>query len=206
MLPKEKQNQPWVGRRVAVIGGGDTAVDCARTAVRLGAEDVTIVYRRTEAEMPGNKSERAICLEEGVKIDYLQAPVEYLGDKEGRVRAMEIIKMELGEPDRSGRRRPVRIEGSQFIKDIDTVILAVGYWPDPFLGEKTPDLETHRWGLIKVDEEVGATSLDRVFAAGDNVHGPDLVITAIASAHKAADSIHAKLTEIQVKDIEANPI
>ncbi len=206
MLPKEKQNQPWVGRRVAVIGGGDTAVDCARTAVRLGAEDVTIVYRRTEAEMPGNKTERAICLEEGVKIDYLQAPIEYRGDKEGRVRAMEVIKMELGEPDRSGRRRPVRIEGSQFIKDIDTVILAVGYWPDSSLGEKTPDLETHRWGLIKVDEEVGATSLDRVFAAGDNVHGPDLVITAIASAHKAADSIHAKLTEIPVKDKEANPI
>jgi glutamate synthase (NADPH/NADH) small chain len=206
MLPKEKRIRPWVGRRVAVIGGGDTAVDCARSAVRLGAEDVTIIYRRTEAEMPGNKIERAICLEEGVKIDYLQAPIEYLGDRQGRVQAMEIIKMELGEPDRSGRRRPVRIEGSQFIKDIDTVILAVGYWPDPFLGDKTPHLESHRWGLIVADEEVGATSLDGVFAAGDNVHGPDLVITAIASAHKAAESIHAKLTAIAEPVAEAVPI
>ncbi len=206
MLPTDRQTQPWVGRRVAVIGGGDTAVDCARSAIRLGAEDVKIIYRRTEAEMPGNKTERAICLEEGVVIDYLQAPIEYLEDKQGRVRAMEIIKMELGEPDRSGRRRPVRIEGSQFIKDVDTVILAVGYWPDPFLGDKTPNLETHRWGLIKTDEEVGATNLERLFAAGDNVHGPDLVITAIASAHKAADSIHAKLTEISMVVPEVDPI
>ncbi len=114
--------------------------------------------------------------------------------------------MELGEPDRSGRRRPIRIEGSQFTKDIDTVILAVGYWPDPFLGDKTPNLESHRWGLIVADEEVGATSLAGVFAAGDNVHGPDLVITTIASAHKAAESIQAKLTGITEPVAEAVPI
>lgn len=193
MLPPERRTRPFVGRRVAVIGGGDTAVDCARTSVRLGAEEVTIVYRRTEAEMPGNKSERYICLEEGVKINYLQAPVEYLGNEQGEVKAMKVIRMELGEPDRSGRRRPVPMEGSEFIQEVDTVVLAVGYWPDPFLGKKTPDLATHKWGLILADEANGATSREGVFAAGDNVHGPDLVITAIASAHKAAEAIDAYL-------------
>lgn len=193
MRPPEKKDPPQIGRRVAIIGGGDTAVDCARSAVRLGATDVTIVYRRTEAEMPGNAKERGICLEEGVKIDYLQAPVEYIGDEAGRLRAMKIVPMELGEPDRSGRRRPVPVEGAEFIREVDTVVLAVGYWPDPFLGECTPDLATHKWGLILADETVGATSRAGVFAAGDNVHGPDLVITAIASAHKAAASIAAYL-------------
>ena len=204
MLPSSKQQKPWVGRRVAVIGGGDTAVDCARSAIRLGGQEVTIVYRRTEAEMPGNKVERGICLEEGVKIEYLQAPVEYLGDEDGRVKAMKVICMELGEPDRSGRRRPVPIEGSEFIQDIDTVILAVGYWPDPLMGETTPNLETHKWGLIKADEDIGATSRQGVFAAGDNVHGPDLVITAIASAHKAAKSIDAYLNDKPVHWMETS--
>jgi glutamate synthase (NADPH) small chain len=193
MRPPEKKEPPQIGRRVAIIGGGDTAVDCARSAVRLGATDVTIVYRRTEAEMPGNAKERGICLEEGVTIDYLQAPVEYIGDEAGRVQAMKIVPMELGEPDRSGRRRPVPIEGAEFVREVDTVVLAVGYWPDPFLGERTPDLATHKWGLILADEAVGATSRPGVFAAGDNVHGPDLVVTAIASAHKAAASIAAYL-------------
>ncbi len=193
MLPPDKCQPPTIGNRVAVIGGGDTAVDCARSSIRLGAEEVTIVYRRTEAEMPGNKIERAICLEEGVEINYLQAPVEYIGDENGQVKGMKNIKMELGAPDSSGRRRPVKIEGSEFIQAIDTVILAVGYWPDPFLGKKTEELATHKWGLILTDEEIGATSRKGVFAAGDNVHGPDLVITAIATAHTAADSIHGYL-------------
>lgn len=203
LLPPEKREEPKIGRRVAVIGGGDTAVDCARTSVRLGATDVSIVYRRTEAEMPGNKKERAICVEEGVNIDYLEAPVEYIGDEQGRLKAMKLVKMELGEPDRSGRRRPIPIEGSEYIKEIDTVVLAVGYWPDPFLGEKTPDLATHKWGLIVADEAVGASSRPGVFAAGDNVHGPDLVITAIASAHQAAKSMQAYL---EGQHVELPPI
>ncbi len=188
-LPLERRNRPYVGKRVAIIGGGDTAVDCARTSVRLGAEEVRIVYRRTEAEMPGNPVERGICLEEGVKIDYLAAPVEFLGDEQGRVTAMKAIRMELGEPDKSGRRRPVPIEGSEFVMPVDAVVLAIGYWPDPSLGEKTKDLATYKWGLIQVDQETGATSLPGVFAGGDNTHGPDLVITAIAAAHRAARSM-----------------
>ncbi|MCA9934581.1 MAG: NAD(P)-dependent oxidoreductase [Ardenticatenaceae bacterium] len=193
-LPLEKQEKPQIGRRVAVIGGGDTAVDCARSSIRLGAEEVSIVYRRTEAEMPGNKTERGTCVEEGAKINYLQAPVEYIGDENGRLKAMKVIKMELGAPDKSGRRRPVPIEGSEFIQEVDTVVLAVGYWPDPLLSEKSPDLQTHKWGLILADEKVGATSRKGVFAAGDNVHGPDLVITAVAGAHKAAASMQQYLS------------
>jgi glutamate synthase (NADPH/NADH) small chain len=193
MLPPDKQQKPKIGKRVAVIGGGDTAVDCARSSIRLGAEEVTIVYRRTEAEMPGNKTERGICIDEGTQINYLQAPVEYIGDDDGNVKAMKIIKMELGEPDASGRRRPIKIEGSEFVQEVDTVVLAVGYWPDPFLSKKSENLYTHKWGLILADEDNGATSKQGVFAAGDNVHGPDLVITAVASAHRAADSIKAYL-------------
>ena len=191
--PADKKVVPTIGKRVAIIGGGDTAVDCARSSIRLGADEVTIVYRRTEAEMPGNKSERMICVEEGSQINYLQAPVAYIGDEDGRIKAMKVIKMELGEPDASGRRRPVTIEGSEFIQEVDTVVLAVGYWPDPLLGDKTENLATHNWGLILADEAIGATTREGVFAAGDNVHGPDLVITAITSAHKAAASMAAYL-------------
>jgi glutamate synthase (NADPH) small chain len=195
LLPEAKRAPLQVGRVVAVIGGGDTAVDCARTAIRLGAEEVTIVYRRTEAEMPGNAGERGTALEEGVKVNYLQAPVNYLGDEDGRVRAMTIVPMELGEPDASGRRRPVPMEGAQFVQPVDTVVLAVGYWPDDSLGKQTPELSTHRWGLIVTDKGTGATSLKGVFAAGDNVHGPDLVITAIADAHLAAAGIDNYLSQ-----------
>jgi glutamate synthase (NADPH/NADH) small chain len=155
--------------------------------------------------MPGNKTERYICIDEGVDINYLQAPVEFIGDENGCVKAMKVIRMKLGEPDSSGRRRPVPIEGSEFIQDIDNVILAIGYWPDPFVGDKTKGLATHNWGLIVTDKEVGATSREGVFAAGDNVHGPDLVITAIATAHRAAESMDAHLKGMEVKWAEAPP-
>ena len=196
-LPFNQQALPEIGDRVAVIGGGDTAVDCARSAIRLGAKEVRIIYRRTEAEMPGNVPERYTSIEEGVKIDYLQAPVAYEGDANGRLQRMQVIQMELGEPDRSGRRRPVPIEGSEIDVDINTVVLAIGYWPDPELGEQNEDLKTHKWGLIEADEADGATTLPGVFAAGDNVHGPDLVITAVASAQKAANSIEEYLQQLE---------
>ncbi|MFQ6016073.1 MAG: NADPH-dependent glutamate synthase [Anaerolineae bacterium] len=185
-LPPERRDRLVVGKRVAVIGGGDTAMDCVRTAVRWGGEQVTCVYRRTEAEMPGRQEERIHAHDEGVGFEYLVAPVKFMGNDEGWVQAMECIRMELGEPDASGRRRPVPIEGSEFTVEVDTVVLAIGFWPDPLLGETTPGLETKKWGLIIADEETGRTSKEGVFAAGDNVHGPDLVVTAMAAARKAA--------------------
>ena len=194
-LPPEKRSRPKVGKRVAIIGGGDSATDCARTAVRLGAEEVTIVYRRSEAEMPGSWEERERAIEEGVKIEYLTAPVRFIGDENGHVKAMECVRMRLGEPDESGRRRPIPIEGSNFTMEVDNVVLAIGFWPDPLIGETTPGLKTHKWGLIVVDPETGATSREGVFAGGDAVRGPDLVVDAMADGHRAANSIHKYLME-----------
>jgi len=186
MLPEHQREPLIVGKRVAVIGGGDTAMDCVRTSIRLpGVEEVTCVYRRTENEMPGRAAERTNAKEEGVKFEFLTVPVRYIGNDEGWVTTMECIRMELGEPDDSGRRRPVPIEGSNFTQGVDTVVLALGYWPDPLLGEKTEGLQTHKWGLFVVDEETGATSREGVFAGGDDVRGADLVVTALASAKAA---------------------
>jgi glutamate synthase (NADPH/NADH) small chain len=191
--PPELADPPDIGARVAVIGGGDTAMDCVRTAVRLGAERVLCVYRRTEAEMPGNARDRTFAREEGVEFHWLTQPVRILGDDRGRVRAMECIRMELGEPDSSGRRRPVPIPDSAFVMEVDTVISALGYWPDPLVGETTPGLDTHDWGLIDTDESTGATSRDGVFAGGDDVLGPKLVVTAVAQALAAAQAMHEYL-------------
>ena len=195
LLPEDRRAPIEVGRRVAVIGGGDTATDCLRTAIRQGAEEVVCYYRRTEAEMPGNATERHHAEEEGAVIHYLTAPIEMLdrgGD--GNVDAMRMIKMELGEPDASGRRRPVPVEGSEYQVEVDDVILAVGFWPDPLMGETTPDLETRRWGLVVVDEETGQTSRPEIFAGGDNVTGPALVNTALGAGKRAAQAIDAFLS------------
>ena len=189
--PAELQGLPAIGDRIAVIGGGDTAMDCVRTSVRLGAMQVMCVYRRTEAEMPGNERDRQFAKEEGVEFHWLTQPLRFIGNDEGQVVAMECIRMELGEPDESGRRRPIPIEGSEFTMEVDTVISALGYWPDPLLGDSTPNLETHDWGLITIDEETGLTSRDNVFAGGDDVLGPKLVVTAVAQAKVAAQSMHA---------------
>lgn len=192
--PAEKREPVPVGRRVAVIGGGDTATDCMRTAIRLGSEEVICYYRRTEAEMPGNVAERHHAIEEGAEIVYLAAPVAILDQSgDGKVDAMQMIRMELGEPDSSGRRRPVPIEGSEYITEVDDVILAIGFWPDPLIGESTPDLETHKWGLLAADKATGATSREGVFAGGDNVTGPALVNEAIAAGKRAAAAINQYL-------------
>ncbi len=189
LLPEAMRRPVEVGGRVAVVGGGDTAMDCLRTAIRLGAKEVTCVYRRTEAEMPGCHKERVRAIEEGVHFEYLVAPVRFIGDAAGHVRQMECQRMQLGEPDKSGRPRPVPIEGSNFLMDVDTVILALGYWPDPLVSETTPGLEVHDWGLITADAETGATSRPGVFAGGDNVTGPDLVSTAVAAGLRAARAV-----------------
>jgi glutamate synthase (NADPH/NADH) small chain len=175
-------------------------MDCVRSALRVQYAqgfplDVTCAYRRTEAEMPGSKTERVNAREEGAQFRWLTAPVRFLGDEDGRLRAIELIEMTLGEPDASGRRRPVPLEGSEHVVEADTAILALGYWPDPLLGETTEGLATRDWGLIEADPDTGRTSLPNVWAAGDSVTGPDLVSTAIRGALRAAQDIHRTLSE-----------
>ena len=194
-------NAPEVGKRVAVIGGGDTAMDCLRTALRLGAEEAVCYYRRTEAEMPGGRLDRLHAIEEGVQIEYLVAPVRFLGDEDGRVRVMELQRMELGEPDDSGRRRPVPVQGSEFTVPVDTVLLALGYWPDETIGKTTPNLKTHDYGLIDADGS-GRASRPGVFAGGDAVTGPDLVSTAVAAGLRAAEAIDHHLATLNTKPVQ----
>lgn len=195
-----ESGRPVVGRRVFVIGGGDTAMDCVRTALRLQKAqgyrlDVTCAYRRTEAEMPGCRVERANAREEGARFEWLTAPKRFIGDKDGNLIGIEFIRMRLGEPDSSGRRRPVTIEGSEYMEPADTVALALGYWPDATLGEQNPELQTHDWGLIVADPQTGKTTMTNVWAGGDAVTGPDLVVTAIRAGLHAAESIHLYLTQ-----------
>ncbi len=190
LLPEDKRSPLSIGRRVVVIGGGDTASDCLRTALRLGAEEVICIYRRSEQEMPGNKKDRQMAKEEGAQFRFLVQPVRFIAGEDGHLAAVECVEMRLGEPDASGRRRPIPVEGSNFSIAADTAIKAVGYWPDPLLGETTPGLETHDWGLITVvDPETGATTRPGVFAGGDAVTGPDLVVTAMVAGRKAARAI-----------------
>ena len=194
-LPEDKRGKLEIGKKIAVIGGGDTASDCLRSALRLGADEVTCLYRRTEAEMPGGKKDRELAKEEGAVYRFLTQPIRYIADMDGKVSAVECLQCELGEPDDSGRRRPIPIEGSNFTVPVDTVVLALGYWPDTSIGETTPDLETHNWGLIVADAETGETSRDGVYAGGDAVTGPDLVVTATAAGRQAAQSISEYLSK-----------
>jgi len=193
MLPESLASRPTIGRKVAVIGGGDTASDCLRTALRMGAEQVVCLYRRTEKEMPGGRKDRTLAREEGAEYQFLTQPVKFIAGEDGSLAQIECIRMELGEPDAKGRRKPVPIEGTNFIVDADTAILALGYWPDPIIGESTPDLKTHKWGLIVADKETGATSKPGVYAGGDDVTGPDLVVTAMVAGRKSAAAIDAYL-------------
>ena len=189
LLPPSMKQPLEVGKRVVVIGGGDTASDCLRTSLRLGADEVTCLYRRTEKEMPGGKKDRALAREEGAKYRFLTQPVRFMGGDDGKLAAVECIEMQLGEPDARGRRKPVPVADSNFQVPCDTAILALGYWPDPIIGKTTPDLETHDWGLITADKKTGATSLPGVFSGGDCVTGPDLVVTAMVAGRKAAATI-----------------
>jgi len=195
LLPEDLRSRPELGKRVAVIGGGDTASDCLRTALRMGAEEVVCLYRRTEKEMPGGQHDRELAREEGARYEFLTQPVRFIAGEDGRLAQIECIRMRLGEPDEKGRRRPVPIEGSNFIYDADTAVLALGYWPDPVIGETTPELETHKWGLIVADPETGATTRPGVYAGGDDVTGPDLVVTAMAAGRRSAQAIDEYLRQ-----------
>ncbi len=195
-LPPELRSRPQVGKKIAVIGGGDTASDCLRTAPRMGAEQVICLYRRTEREMPGGRHDRELAKEEGAQYQFLTQPVKFHPGEDGRVAQAECIRMVLGEPDAKGRRKPVPVEGSNFIVEVDTVVKALGYWPDPIIGKTTPGLETHDWGLITVkDKTTGATTRPGVFAGGDDVTGPDMVVTAMVAGRKAAAGIDNYLKE-----------
>jgi glutamate synthase (NADPH) small chain len=193
ILPEKMRSKPAVGRKVVVIGGGDTASDCLRTAIRCGAEQVTCLYRRTEAEMPGGVHDRDLAREEGARYEFLAQPVRFLPGEDGSLAQVECLRMVLGEPDAKGRRRPAPVEGSEFLVEADTAILALGYNPDPVIGATTPGLKTHKWGLIITDPETGATSRMGVFTGGDVVTGPDLVVTAMVAGRKAATTIDAYL-------------
>ena len=177
------------GKRVAVIGGGNVAMDSARTALRLGASEVRIIYRRSEKEMPARIEEIERAKEEGVIFDILTLPVRYIADDEGRVKEMECIRMELGELDKSGRRRPIPIDGSNFTKPVDTVVVAIGNSPNPLIPQTTSGLEIGRHGNIIADEKTGKTTKKRVWAGGDIVTGAATVILAMGAGRIAARSI-----------------
>ncbi len=190
LLPENMKEPVEIGKRVAVIGGGDTASDCLRTALRLGAEEVTCLYRRTEREMPGGRKDRQMARDEGAKYRFLTQPVKFIAGEDGHLAAIECIEMVLGEPDAKGRRRPVPVPDSNFSVACDTAILALGYWPDPIIGKTTPDLETHDWGLVTVkNKATGETSRPGVFSGGDCATGPDLVVTAMVGGRRAALAI-----------------
>jgi len=185
---------PIKRERVAVIGGGNVAMDSARTALRLGG-DVTIVYRRAREQMPGRAEEIHHAEEEGVKLKLLNNPIRIIGDDRHRVVAMECIRMELGEPDDSGRRRPVPIEGSEFTMKLDTVIVAIGNKPNPLIPQTMPELEMTKWGTIVVDEKTMQTSVPGVFAGGDIVSGAATVILAMGQGRIAAAAMNDFLAE-----------
>jgi glutamate synthase (NADPH/NADH) small chain len=178
-----------VGRRVMVIGGGNVAMDSARCALRLKAEEVYIVYRRSEAELPARREEVENAMEEGVIFKFLTNPKRFIGNDKGWVVAAECYEMELGEPDESGRRRPVTKEGSEFTLDVDTVVVALGTTPNPLVPTTTPDLEVTKRGTVVADEETGKTSKDAVWAGGDLVTGAATVISAMGAGKRAAAAI-----------------
>ncbi|MHB1001392.1 MAG: NADPH-dependent glutamate synthase [Armatimonadota bacterium] len=184
-----------VGKKVAVIGAGNVAMDAARCSLRLGAEDVYIVYRRSRTEMPARQEEIENAEEEGVQFHLLTAPIRFIGDDEGFLHSMECIRMELGEPDQSGRRRPVPVEGSEFIMEINTAVIAIGQSPNPVVRQSEPALETTKWGGIVIDEETGATSIPGIYAGGDAVTGAATVITAMGAGKRAAKSIDKYIRE-----------
>ncbi len=182
------------GKNVVVLGAGNVAMDSARTAMRLGAEQVRIVYRRSREEMPARSAEIHHAEEEGIEFFLLTSPTRFIGDDNGRVTQMECLQMELGEPDESGRRRPVPVEGSEFLLDCDLAVVAVGASANPLLTQSDPEIRLNRWGYIITDPKTGKTTKKGVWAGGDIVTGQATVILAMGAGRMAADSIHDYLT------------
>ncbi|MDP6354532.1 MAG: NADPH-dependent glutamate synthase [Planctomycetota bacterium] len=193
-----------VGKRVAVIGAGNTAMDAVRSALRMGAEEGLIVYRRSEKEMTARVEEYHHAIEEGVQFHWLTNPIEVLGDEDGWVTGLKCLKMELGEPDESGRARPIPIEGSEFVLPMDNVVLSIGTTPNPLLVKTTPGLDTNRKGGLIVDDGRGETSRRRVYAGGDAVTGAATVILAAGAGKDAAAAIHKDLSGEDPQSNEEN--
>jgi glutamate synthase (NADPH/NADH) small chain len=191
--------------RVAVVGGGNVAMDSARTAIRLGADEVHLVYRRSRTELPARIEEVENAEEEGVIFDLLTLPIRLIGDENGWVKELECLRMELGEPDSSGRRKPIPIEGSNFIVPFDAVVIAIGNSPNPLIPMTTPGLEISRKGGIVTDEKTGRSSRPRIWAGGDIVRGAATVISAMGDGRIAAASIHRYLMGEDEKKDEAPP-
>lgn len=183
-----------VGKRVAVIGAGNTAMDTVRSALRMGAREGLIVYRRSENEMTARVEEYHHAIEEGIKFHWLTNPVEVLGNEDGWVTGLKCQRMELGEPDASGRARPVAVEGSEFVIPVDNVVLSIGNTPNTLLLKSTAGLKTNKWGCLIADEESGQTSRPRVYAGGDVVTGAATVILAAGAGKRAAEAIHLDLS------------
>ncbi len=183
----------YKAKKVCVFGGGNVAMDAARTAVRLGAEEVRIVYRRTEAELPARVEEVHHAMEEGVIFDLLSSPIEILGDDQSRVRAIICQRYELGEPDESGRRRPIAIEGDTFELECDACIPSIGNIPNPLIRQTKPEIKVNKWGNIIVEESTGKTTMDKVYAGGDIVLGAATVILAMGEGRRAAKAINEQL-------------
>lgn len=183
----------FIGKNVAVLGGGNVAMDAARSAKRLGAENVYIVYRRGREELPARAEEVMHAEEEGIIFKLLTNPTKLLGDEKGWLCGMEVVDMELGEPDESGRRRPVKKEGTEHVLDVDTVVVAIGQTPNPLIKQTTKGLETNRRGCIVADETTGKTSRDHIYAGGDVVTGAATVILAMGAGKAAAQAIDESL-------------
>ncbi len=186
----------FLSKRAAVIGGGTVAMDSVRTARRLGAERAMIIYRRSRHEMPAREEEVKHAEEEGIEFHFLTVPTRYMADDKGRVRAMECLRMELGEPDASGRRRPVPVVGSEFVSEVDMVVCAIGQSPNPLLVQTTPGLKVGKWGNVDVDWKTMATSLPGVYAGGDIIRGGATVILAMGDARIAADEMDRYLKSL----------
>ena len=178
-------------KNVAVIGAGNVAMDSARTALRLGAENVYVVYRRSREEMPARVEEIHHGEEEGLQFRFLTNPIRILGDEKGWVKGLECVRMELGEPDESGRRRPIPVKGSEFVIDVECLIMSIGNGPNPLVQSTTPDLQENKWGNIVADVEKCKTNKEGVFAGGDIVTGAATVILAMGAGKKAAQAIDA---------------
>jgi len=187
-----------IGAKVAVVGAGNVAMDASRCSLRLGADEVHIVYRRSRKEVPARAEEVHHAEEEGIIFNFLTNPVEIYGDEKSRVRGMRVIRMELGEPDASGRRRPVPIPGSEYDIEVDTVVMALGTSPNPLVFYDAGGLERTRWGTVVADEQTGRTTKDRVWAGGDLVTGTATVISAMGAGKRAAADINLFLRGMKI--------